>query len=468
MKQSPHKFNMLVNKLASVNKKHRILLPMVAITGLFTAVLIVKLQPGVDHQSQLQIAVPVSTIVAKSRRIRPSITGFGTVAADTKLELKAEISGRILYVNPELKKGALLAKDTIVIKIDDVDYQLALKQAQADLLVNKANLTEFDLTIANTKQDLILAAQKLKLSNKEYQRKAKLKKQGTVSQSTVDAEYKQVLSYKQENQNLQNKISAFPSQKSVLAAKVAISEAKVEQHQRNLARTTIKLPFGGRIGDVSVEQDQYITAASPLFNEQGIEKIIINAQFSIDDFYIIAKSFQKSPQILQQAIANKKISTLFQQLGVTATVFSTNKVNAQWPAKVERISDSIDPQSRTLGVMVSVSDSYKTLTPGVKPPLMEGMYMQVQLSASADNYVVVPRFALHQQQLYVVDKENKLERIKIKNPQLQGELVLLNEQTLAGKQVVVSDLFPAVNGMLLAPQSAISIAKELEKQIAGE
>jgi len=468
MKQNPIKFTALLNKLANVNKKRRILMPMVAIIGLITAVLIVKLQPGVDHKSQRQVAVPVSTIVAESRRIRPSITGFGIVAADTKLQLKSEVSGRINYVNPELKKGALLPKDTIVIKIDSVDYQLALKQAQADLLMNKANLSEFDLTIANTKQDLILAAQKLKLSNKEYQRKAKLRKQGTVSQSTVDGEYKQVLSYKQENQSLQNKISTFPAQKAVLAAKVAISEAKVTQQQRNLARTTIKLPFSGRIGDVSVEQDQYITAASPLFSEQGIDKIIINAQFSIDDFYIIAKSFQKNPQILQQAIANQEFSTVFQQLGVTATVFSTTKNKAQWQAKVERISDTIDPQSRTIGVLVSVSDSYKNVKPGVKPPLMEGMYMQVRLSASADNFVVVPRFSLHQQQLYVVDKENKLKRITVKNPQLQGELVLLGEQTLVGKRVVVSDLFPAVDGMLLAPQNDHTIAKELEKQAAGE
>jgi len=468
MKKSPLEPNTVLSKIISVNKRRRILMPIVAILGLITAVLIIKLQSGVDHQSQQQIATPVSTIVAESRSIRPSITGFGTVAADTKLQLKAEISGRIKYLNPKLKKGALLAKDTIAIKIDDVDYQLALKQAQADLLVNKANLTEFDLTIANTKQDLILAEQKLKLSNKEYQRKVKLRKQGTVSQSAIDAEYKQVLSYKQENQNLTNKISTFPAQKEVLAAKVAISEAKVIQQQRNLARTIIKLPFGGRIGEVSVEQDQYITVASPLFSEQGIDKIIINAQFSIDDFYIIAKSFQKNPKILQQAIKNQEFSDLFQQLGVTAKVFSTTNSKSQWQAKVERISDSIDPQSRTIGVLVSVSDSFKNLNPGVKPPLMEGMYMQVQLSASADNFVVVPRFALHQQQLYIVDKEKKLKRISVNKPIYQGDLVLLTEKTLADSQVVVSDLFPAVNGMLLAPQNDHSIAKELERQVAGE
>jgi multidrug resistance efflux pump len=86
-----------------------------------------------------------------------------------------------------------------------VDYQLSLKQAQADLAVNQANLSEFDLRVKNTKQDLKLAQEKSEITTAEYQRKVQLKKNGTVSQSAVDNDYKQVLGLTQETQNLKHK-----------------------------------------------------------------------------------------------------------------------------------------------------------------------------------------------------------------------------------------------------------------------
>ena len=452
----------------TINKKRRILLPAIAGIGLLVAILIVVLQPGVEHLNQQRLATPVSTINAQMFNMRPFITGFGTISPDKKLAAKAEVSGRIRYVHPDLKKGSLLAQGTIVVIIDDVDYQLLLKQAQADLLVNQANLSEFDLTIKNTQQDLVLAQEKLKITKTEYQRKVQLKKNGTVSQSAADNDYKQVLALTQETQNLENKLSTFPSQKDVLQAKIAISQAKVQQQQRNLARTEISLPFNGRIGEVNIEQDQYVGAANQLFTVQGIDKVIVNAQFSIDKFNIIAKSFQKNAHILQQAIANSELNDVFEQLGLTAAVIGTDNRQLRWQGKVERISETIDPQSRTLGVVISVSDSYKNLQPGIRPPLMEGMYMEIQLSASADDFVVVPRFALHEKELYLVDENNLLERVHLKNAQLQGELVLLNEQTLKGRQVVISDLFPAVPGMLLAPQNDPVASEQLERWVKGE
>ena len=450
------------------NKKRRILLPIIAGIGLFTAILIVRLQPGVEHVNKQRLATPVSTIIANTLSIRPFITGFGTVSPDKKLDSKAEISGRVRYVHPDLKKGALLAQGTVVVVIDDVDYQLSLKQAQADLLVNQANLSEFGFTIKNTQQDLILAQQKLKISQAEYQRKVELKRNGTVSQSVVDSDYKQVLALTQETQNLENRLSTLPAQQDVLKAKIEISQAKVEQQQRNLARTEIALPFNGRIGNVNIEQDQYVTVSSLLFSVQGIDKIIINAQFSLQKFNVIAKSFQKNAHILQQAIAKNELSHVFSQLGLSATVMSTVNPKLQWQGTVERISEEIDPQSRTVGVAISVSDSYKNLQPGQRPPLMEGMYMQIQLHASADDFVVVPRFALHEKELFLVDENNELERVRIDNAQLQGELVLLRDQILNGRQVISSDLFPAVPGMLLAPKPDVLMSEKIERWVKGE
>jgi len=188
----------------------------------------------------------------------------------------------------------------------------------------------------------------------------------------------------------------------------------------------------------------------------------------LQKFNVIAKSFQKNAHILQQAIAKNELSHVFSQLGLSATVMSTVNPKLQWQGTVERISEEIDPQSRTVGVAISVSDSYKNLQPGQRPPLMEGMYMQIQLHASADDFVVVPRFALHEKELFLVDENNELERVRIDNAQLQGELVLLRDQILNGRQVISSDLFPAVPGMLLAPKPDVLMSEKIERWVKGE
>ncbi|MFT5675789.1 MAG: hypothetical protein ACI808_001721, partial [Paraglaciecola sp.] len=49
----------------TINKKRRILLPAIAGIGLLVAILIIVLQPGVEHLNQQRRATPVSTISAQ-------------------------------------------------------------------------------------------------------------------------------------------------------------------------------------------------------------------------------------------------------------------------------------------------------------------------------------------------------------------------------------------------------------------
>ena len=237
----------------------------------------------------------------------------------------------------------------------------------------------------------------------------------------------------------------------MIKAKIEISKAKVEQSKRDLERTEIRLPFNARVSQVNVDQNQFVAQGASLFDVSGLDKVIINAQFPMDQFRQIALSFDRQKIDFSKLTSDTKMSELFASLGLSAKVFIAGSPYQGWQAKVERISDTIDPQSRTIGVVVSVSGSYKNIDPGVRPPLLEGNYMQVDLSGKQQEYFVLPRFALHQQQIYRVNQASQLERITLKNVQLQGELALLREGLNENDQIITSDLFPAINGMLVEP-----------------
>ena len=349
-----------------------------------------------------------------------------------------------------------------------MENKLQLKQAKADLLVNKANLQEMTLSIDNTELELALALDKLQVRNTEYARMLKLSKTGVISKSSLNSEKQNLLKQKQEVQQLQNKKTLLPSTLAVMKAQLDISKAKLEKSERDLARTQITMPFDGRISDVYTELNEYVTAgglasAGQLFDAFSLNKVIINAQFPIEQFRRFAQNFNK--QVFTRNSKSPEMKDVVQSLGLTVKVQDSRGVFRAWTAKVERFSDNLDAKSRTVGVMVSVSDSYKQVLPGTKPPLLEGMYMKVILTGKPKDMLVLPRFTLHNKQVFTISENNLLQRVSVGELQHQGDLLLIdsanNQSINENDKVITSDVFPAVNGMELTPILDDTVTKQM-------
>jgi len=436
----------------------KVAFPIIAIVGIAVMVLIVKSQPDMKHQAAASLVTPVNYIQVKSHLIEPEVIGYGVIKPDMVLAAKAEVSGRVTYIHPQLKKGEIFSKGTLLLIIDDKDYLLQLKQAQADLLVNKANLQEMTLSIENNELELSLALEKLQVRNSEYARMFKLSKTGVVSKSSLNSEKQNLLQQKQEVQQLENKKTLLPSTLAVMKAQLEISKANLEKSKRDLARTQITMPFDGRISEVYTELNQYVTAgglssAGQLFDAFTLNKVIINAQFPVEQFRLFAQNFDKEVFVNNTNTADMK--NVLQSLGLSVMVKDPSGLFEAWPATVERFSDNLDAKSRTVGIMVSVSDSYKNVLPGVRPPLLEGMYMKVILAGKPKNMLILPRFALHNKQVFTIDAQNLLQRVTLEKPQYHGDLLLIEpskEQVLQkNDRIITTDVFPAVEGMEVTP-----------------
>lgn len=472
-----------MNKLEQPKSKvmltKKIVLPIIASIGLIIMIAIIKLQPSMKHELATSVVTPVNYVEVISHVISPQIIGFGVIKPDVSLQAKAEVSGRITYIHPKLKKGEIFDKGTLLLAIDDKDYLLQLKQAQADLLVNKANLQEMTLTIANNKLELDLALEKLQVSETEYARMQKLNKTGAVSKSSLNAEKQNLLRQKQEVQQLENKKTTLPSMLEVMKAQLEIAKAKLEKSQRDLARTKIEMPFNGRISNVYTELNQYVSAgglatAGQLFDAFSLNKVIINAQFPLAQFRLFAQNFNTNTNTKVTA-SNEipfKMKSVLQSLGLTVMVEDPSGFFKPWPAKVERFSDNLDAKSRTVGLIVSVTDSYKNILPGSRPPLLEGMYMKVVLSGKPKPMLTLPRFALHGNELFMVNKQDRLQRVMLEQLQYHGDLLLIEPANLsaikAQDKVITSDVFPAVNTMPVQPMLDQNVSKQMALWLGAE
>jgi multidrug efflux pump subunit AcrA (membrane-fusion protein) len=117
--------------------------------------------------------------------------------------------------------------------------------------------------------------------------------------------------------------------------------------------------------------------------------------------------------------------------------------------------------TRTLGVIISVDRPNEQIEPGIKPPLLEGMFTEISIQGKPKAFYLVPRDALHEGELFLVNAADQLERRAIKPDQLQGSMALFSTGLEAGEQLIISDLFPAISGMALKPIKDLAMQEKI-------
>ena len=133
-----------------------------------------------------------------------------------------------------------------------------------------------------------------------------------------------------------------------------------------------------------------------------------------------------------------------------------------WDGVLLRISESVDPTRDTLGMVVAVDKPYEGVIPGVRPPLLRGMYASVEFLSQAIDMLVIPRKAVHENRVYVVSDENTLSIRPVQISYSQGQLVVIKDGLKEGDKIVSSDLIPVIEGIKLD----LVESDELQKEIA--
>lgn len=397
-------------------------------------------QEPIKEQAKL-----VRVIEAPSVTVTPRAVGHGTAKPARSWEAVSQVKGKILEKHPKLLKGEFLEADTVILRIDPTDYELAIARTEADIQATRAQQQELNAKAANTRASLKIEQAALVLNEKELERKRKLIGKGSVSRSDLETQERSLLGQQQSVQSQRNTLNLIPSQKALLEAQLARHQATLSTARRDLANTEIQIPFTGRIAEVKAEQDQYIREGEVLAIADDLQLAEVEIQIPMDQMSSLIHS-GKGSRTLNVASESGRDS-----LGLTAKVrLEEGGLSATWNARFARFSDTLDPKTRTAGVIIEVEKPYAEVKPGVRPPLLKGLFVAVDLAGkSRPDSLVIPRFALHGRKIYVANKENRLEIRDITIELTQPEFVVIDSGLEPGERVVISDLVPAIEGMLL-------------------
>lgn len=407
----------------------------------------VKQSPQREQASEKP--VPVRIIKAVKTSITPRATGYGVVKPARVWQGVAKVSGPVVKLHSRLQAGVILKAGEVLLQIDASEYQLALEQADAEL-------SAADIKISNAEQLLPIEQRNLDLLKEDEARKSQLLSAGSTAQITLDTARRATLAAEIKVQTLKNTIAQLTAEKKVLLARRA--NAALE-----LQRSDLKAPFDLRITEVLTEDAQFANKGQVLVKADGIDQMDVTAHLPMGRLRHLVRGTGNAGWLLDDETASGPL--------LLDAVVRSNRPHGtvSWPAIVSRIASNLDPQTQTVGIVVSVQDPYGQAVPGQRPILAPDTFVEVELAGRPlEDEIVVPASALHEERLYVVDMEQRLGIRPARVKFYQDNLAVLETGASEGDLIVLNELVPAVDGMLLKPQEGEKSFEKLIQEVQGE
>lgn len=378
-----------------------------------------------------EVARVVRTIPVPEVDLQPVAEGYGIVHPARVWTAVAQVSGRVVEMHPRLRDGEILPVGTQLFRIDPVDYELALAQL-------KAELAEIEVQEKNTGDLLSIERRNLSLAQREATRLKKLADKGTTSRSNADEAERAMLGSRTAVQNLENTLALLPSQRRVI-------EARLAQAERDLENTRVLAPFNLRVAGLSMETDQFVSKGQKLFEGDSVDRSEVVAQVAISSLRHLFLGHGDVPATAEMAAGIAEYADM-----QAVIQMDMGGHMAEWQAEFVRFTDSIDADTRTIGAVVALDKPFEKVIPGQRPPLSKGMFVKVRLLGRAQpSQVVIPRSAVRNGRVMLLDDEQRLQITPIEVLFNQGDLSVVAAGVEAGRLLVVSDLVPAVAGMRL-------------------
>lgn len=443
-----------------------ITLPIAGIGAVFLAYTVSN-NPPPDQHGLAERATHVSVITAETRAVRPEIRGFGRVEPARVYAAVAQVAGTAEFVNPRLRRGEILPQGAVLLRLSKVDFNLAIAQSRTAIRTAEAKLEELAVAETNYEASLAIEQQTLDLREQDLARTESLFAAGSVSQTSRDAALTAVLAQRQRVLGVEGSIALLPTQRAVLKEQIAASQIGLAQAELNLARTELVLPYTARVSLVGVETGEFVRAGSTIAELDGIEAAEVEAQFNLASLRSLLRLAVPDASLLP--LDPSAMAETIRNLDLAVTInLDLGGDTVSWTATVDRLSDTIDARTGALGVIIRAEDAYGTADPGKRPPLTQGMFVEVVLTAPPLEGLVLPRTALRDGTVVLVDEQNRLRRVPVTPRLVQGDIIVLTEGLKEGSQVVVVPPSPLIEGMLVEPHHDAALMARLASAGAVE
>lgn len=323
------------------------------------------------------------------------VDSYGDVQPKYKTTLVSQVSGEIVELSKVFVRGGFVKKGQLLARIDPIDYEAALIDAQATMATAMSAL--------------------------ENERAL-----GQVA----EREWKQI------NDTSPTELSLRKPQLAKELARVKSGQAAVLRAERNVERTEIRAPYDAMIESRNIGLGSFVAVGTSIGKILGTDTAEVRLPVADNHLKYLVN---------QGAGAKVVLTGVFG--GFTAT----------WPAKIVRNEGVIDAKSRMNFLVAEVNDPYHLVSnkEGTeihvsKKPLRFGAYVSAHIEGSLiNNITLVPRHLVVGEKVAILDSDSKLNFTPIEIVREQGAFVVANGLK-QGDRLITSALDYPMQGMQLA------------------
>jgi len=384
----------------------RWLIPLVIVAaGIAATTTMIVLRPQPPSTPTAERVVPVDVLTVTSTDMNITISSQGTVAPRTQTALVAEVSGRVISVSEKLVTGGFFNAGETLLRIDPADYEVAVDQAQANLLTAQAQLAQ-EQAQANQ------AAREWDLSGRPRENAPAI---ALRTPFLREAE-----------------------------ARVLYSESELRRAQRQLDRTIVRAPYDALVREKFADIGQYLGTGSQIAEVFATDYAEVRLPLSDNDMRWLTL-----PEPGQLAPVDATRVTLY------ATVAGKRH---HWQAEIMRTEGVVDSNSRMHYAVARVDDPYGLQGNSKLPPLPAGTFVNADIQGiHVAGVFDIPLEALRNgNQVLTMDHEQRLRQRQVNIIRSEADRVFINEGLNDNDNVIVSPVAIPIEGMRVNPDAGQS------------
>lgn len=305
----------------------------------------------------------------------------GTVVPAYEIKVSSEVNGRILTKYPECEAGNYVTKGTKLLEIDPKELELTLKSNQADLKQAQKMVKETKADIAGSKESVALLEKEFEILKADFQRNFNLYKQGAASKAEADQAERAALATETQLTTRKNTLLSAEARLERMNAAIEVSQARIEQTELSLTKTTIKAPANGVIVQEMIQEGEMASTGKHLLTFENTEKIEVLCTLTARDLEWIRDNKRMD---LSGMTSDERMSAIYRIPKTKVTVFDSKNPDVTWDGSLERV-DGIgrDDKTKTIPVRILI-DKPVIETPTGPKALVRNMYVKCRIEFEID------------------------------------------------------------------------------------
>ncbi|WP_419934139.1 efflux RND transporter periplasmic adaptor subunit [Candidatus Palauibacter sp.] len=387
----------------------RIILFIVFVTAAGTALLLSLAPEPASREPPPQVPFAQTGQVSAGSGAIP-VYGSGTVRPSAEIDIAPQVGGKVVWVDPGFQSGGRVEAGQTLFRIEEADYLYRRQEAEANL--------------ASRQVAFLQEQEQAAIARAQYELYSDRRGAGAASSEASPLTLREP---------------------QLEAARAALSRDSARLADANLAlsRTGVTAPFDGFVRDESVDVGQIVSPGQPvgrLFASDAVEVVVplSDAEAALIPGLWELRAGDGDGEVAARVIA---------RYGEAAFA---------WEGYVDRGEASLDAQTRTIDLIVRVSDPFNTGVPadpsdavGGHPPLLIGKFVEVEIEGlSPDRYFQIPRAALQPgNEVWTVNDGGGVSIVPVRVLQRANDQVFVTGALESGQAVITGGIPFATEGM---------------------